>query len=98
MSLALVISGIVAIIISIVLGLMNGTFFGLLFSLIGGVLSAMIFFALSHIMDKQENILFQLQQQNKFMNQLYKTNEKCPNCNNEFDHTLKSCPNCGYRK
>ena len=95
---ALFFIGMIVLVISIVTGFLLGTFFGFSISLLSGIVSCMIFFALAHILNNQQSILFKLQQLEEIYNkQMKQENKQCSNCNYEYGVTLNSCPNCGAR-
>ncbi|GIN56931.1 hypothetical protein J8TS2_12500 [Lederbergia ruris] len=96
---ALYIFGIIGVLVSLVIGLLSGSFWIFLLTFVGGVIFATIQFALANVLEKQEMILYYLQQQDQFLKkQLGTTLRKCSNCQYEFDAELSSCPRCGSRK
>ena len=96
MIMALYVIGAITLIMSIISGFLLGSFMKFILSVIGGVASAMIFWALANIIDKQDDIINGLQQLTKGS----KTQEKktCINCNHTYDADYTSCPHCGRRE
>ncbi|MBW8351023.1 hypothetical protein K0H71_16475 [Bacillus sp. IITD106] len=93
---ALFFIGIAAIVISVIMGFLTGTFFGFIIALLSGIVSGMIFFALSHILNNQQSILYKLDQ----LEEIHKKQQEkkiCSNCNYEYDINLSSCPYCGRK-
>ena len=93
MSKTLTVIGIISIIVSIILGIASGTFLGFLTSVAGGIVSGVVFFALSMVLDNQQAILAGLRK-------LKRPAEKvaCPKCGKQYDGDMNSCPHCGYRE
>ncbi|GIN73686.1 hypothetical protein J14TS2_41610 [Bacillus sp. J14TS2] len=70
-----------------------------LLAVVGGAIFAIIQFALANVLEKQETILYYLQQQDHSLRKQFGAEgKKCPNCQYEFDAALSSCPRCGSRK
>lgn len=96
---ALFISGVVVILSGLITGFVTGSFLGFLLWTIGGIIPAMIFFALAQILDNQETILFNLGQQEVLVESLTKKTDKtCSSCSHTYDRKMSSCPNCGRRE
>lgn len=95
---ALYIFGIIGVIVGLVVGVLSESFWIFLLAFGGGVIIAIIQFALAKVMERQETILYHLQQQGEFLRKQFgKDVEECPNCQYEFDARLSSCPRCGRK-
>ena len=91
--------GIAMIVLGVIAGIMTGAILSFFFSLLGGIVSALIFFALALILDNQEMIMYQIQEQKAYIKKHIVTETKtCSNCQYEYDRELSSCPHCGSRK
>lgn len=87
--------GILTVIGGFILGILSSSFFGFIVALAGGIISSVIFFALSKILENQDKILSQLQSQSI---KISKLSEKkiCGKCNNKYDEDMTSCPHCAF--
>ena len=99
MIIALYVIGAIAFIISVITGFLSGSFWGFIIAVAGGIISAIVFFALANILEKQESILDKLQylEEKEWKN---KNVEKktCLKCNYKYDTDYSSCPHCGSRE
>lgn len=59
--------GIAMIVISVIAGMMTGAILSFFISLLGGIVSALIFFALAMILDNHEVIIYQIQEQKAYI-------------------------------
>ena len=98
MVIALFASGGVVILIGLIAGFVSGSFIGFLLSLLGGVLSAMIFFALAILIENQDLILTKLHQEEKHTAKHFKKNKTCSKCEHVYDSIMNSCPRCGTKQ
>ena len=96
MTTILTIIGIFTIIASFLIGIFSGSGFGFILALIGGITSSVIFFALSMILSKQEEILFYLESQSTPLKKLI-PQKTCTKCEKEHDGGMLSCPYCGFK-
>lgn len=98
MEFVITIIGIAILVFSLIAGLLFESLLGFMAFLIIGFALAMIFFALSKILENQKNIIsmldYQYSQDLKTRNTEKKT---CTKCNKEYDPDYTSCPHCGYR-
>lgn len=94
---ALFVIGIIIIFGSIIAGVLAGSFGGFITIVSGGLISAIIFFALSRIINNQYIIINNIETLKENDRKSRKIKKRtCINCNKEFDLDMHSCPYCGY--
>ncbi|MBH1939673.1 hypothetical protein I5677_02045 [Mobilitalea sibirica] len=98
MIILLYITGAIAFVISIIIGFITGSFWGFVLSVTGGVASAILFFALAFILEKQENVLSILEKQEEADRKIINQEKMvCTKCNYKYAMDYTSCPHCGNK-
>jgi large conductance mechanosensitive channel len=96
---ALYFVGAIVFIISVIAGFLSGSFWGFVIAVVGGIASTIIFFALANILEKQNSILYRLQNlEEKELKNKNIEKKICLKCNYKYDTDYSSCPHCGYRE
>lgn len=95
MILTLLVMGGICILVSLILGFISGSFLGFIVSVFNGITGGLIFFALSHILDTQAEILDRLKKVND-LPQVIET-KSCNRCEYVYPTSCSSCPHCGHK-
>lgn len=96
---ALYAAGAIIFIISIIAGFKSGSFLGFILSVAGGILSAIIPFALAKILENQETMLSKMQHIEEMIRNFRSQQKKiCTKCNYKYGADYSSCPRCGNRE
>lgn len=98
MEFVLIVIGIAILVFSLIAGLLLNSLLAFMVSLVIGFALAMIFFALSKILENQKNIMGMLEYQYSQDIKARNTEKKiCTKCNTTYDPDYTSCPHCGNR-
>jgi len=96
MSIALVVAGVIMIIMGIIQGVVSGSAGGFVLGLYVGIASALIFFGLAAMLNKQDDILTYLKSQDERLKKQPVTIE-CTRCEKEYDDSYSGCPYCAFK-
>ncbi|MEG0894338.1 MAG: hypothetical protein RSE93_01380 [Oscillospiraceae bacterium] len=88
--------GIATIVLGVLGGLFSGSVLAFIFTTISAIISSLIFFSLSKVLENQEKIMGELYAIRQHTKKPIET-ITCKQCSKTYQSDYSSCPHCGAR-